>query len=269
MYNGQKTPYKSSYDFVPIGKRIRYENSGAEYSGYIDLEIILCSCVHIGSGYKDFSDNGKLLISETIKSEGKPVIPGSSFKGVIRSIASAVSNSCSPSSQKCRTDDRCIVCDMFGMMGRGSKVIFPDFKSDNAKTRIVELNKQFPAKKEEKSYYKFYATGENNYEMPDKIKVEVITSDSTFSGRIFFKKLSEEQLSLLMLSLGLNDNKEELINLKIGGYKNEGIGEVYTKAGSFKCDKINKTPSQLAGMYKSMKSVNKKALTELQNILMG
>lgn len=268
MYKGRSN-YKGSFDFVPFGERKTYKaNNEPIYAGYIDLNIVCNTDVHIGSGYKNFIGTGKELVYETIKTSGKPIIPGSSFKGAVRAIAAAVSNSCNPDNT-CGGYDRCIVCDMFGTMGFASKVIFPDFCSENAELNVVSLNSQFPPqKKEDMQRYKFYMTGENKYDGEKKVKAEVIERGSVFTGRIFFKRLTEEQLSLLMFSMGLNNKDDESsINLKIGGYKNEGIGEVYTEAAGFKAEKLNKSPAELAEQYVNKKSANKEAVNKINYIL--
>lgn len=265
MYYGQGSQYKKSYEFVPFGRSETYSaNGAATYAGHIDLNINCISNLHIGGGFCDFAGEGKELVNETIKLHGKPIIPGSSFKGAVRAVAAAASKSCNPNS-KCNSEERCIVCDIFGSMGRASKVIFPDFLSENAKTKIVELNSQFSPKKKNQHEYKFYKTGENIYEISKKVNVEVVVYDAVFSGRIYFKKLTEEQLSLLMFSVGLNDKK--LINLKIGGFKNEGLGEVYTEATDFMAEGLNKSPAELAEQYVNMRSANKPAIDKINDIL--
>lgn len=266
MYN-RRSNYKGSYTFVPFGRRETYTAGDAPiYAGYIDLEIVCNTDVHIGSGYNDFVGTGKELVSETIKLHGKPVIPGSSFKGAVRAIAAAASNSCDPN-RKCRSDKHCIVCDMFGTMGWASKVIFPDFCSENAALKVVSLNSQFSPQKNMQGY-KFYMTGENKYDGEKEVKVEVIERSSVFTGRIFFKRLTEEELSLLMFSMGLNNKDDDSsINLKIGGYKNEGIGEIYTEATGFKAAGLNKSPAELAEQYVNKKSANKEAINEINKIL--
>ncbi len=288
MYNGQDSQYRKSYDFVPFGKRETYIADGKEaYTGYIDLNIICISDLHIGSGYSDFVGTGKELVSETIKLHGKPIIPGATFKGAVRAIAAAASNSCNPNrkgkdskptvgnkdassnsydlNRKCSSNEHCIVCDMFGTMGLASNVIFPDFCSENAEIKIRTLNSQFPPQNKKDSHYKFYRTGENNYEGSKKVKAEVVAYDAEFSGRIFFKKLTEEELSLLMFSMGLNS--KALLNLKIGGFKNEGMGEVYTEVVGFKADGLNKDPAELAEQYVNMRSANKSAIDKINDIL--
>lgn len=266
MYN-RRSDYKESYEFVPFGEPETYKGGKPIYAGYIDIDIVCNTYVHIGSGYNDFVGTGKELVSETIKMHSKPIIPGSTFKGAVRAIAAAASNSCNPNS-KCRSGERCIVCDMFGTMGWASKVIFPDFCSENAALKVVSLNSQFNPQNKKYKHYKFYRTGKNDYKGNKKVKAEVIESGSVFTGRIFFKRLTEEELSLLMFSMGLNNKDDESsINLKIGGYKNEGIGEIYTEATGFKAAGLNKNPAELAEQYVNKKSANKEAINEINKIL--
>ena len=99
------------------------------------------------------------------------------------------------------------------------------------------------------------------------VQVEVVNSGTVFKGRIHFKKLTEEQLSLLMYSLGLNEKSNERINLKIGGFKNSGIGEVNIDVTRFDVRDLNKTPAALAGSYVNMATANKSGIAKINKIL--
>lgn len=105
--------------------------------------------------------------------------------------------------------------------------------------------------------------------MPSKVNVQVVKKGAVFTGKVFFKRLTEEQLSLLMFSLGLDDNEDNTIALKIGGFKNEGIGEVQVTCDKFECSgNMNETPAELAYDYYDMDSANKDGIDEICNILM-
>lgn len=248
------------------------------------IKISSLTDIYIGSGYKDFKGTSSYLVSETIKLNGKPVIPGSSFKGAVRAIARAASNSCRPNKPKpnkpnrpnnndksCETDNHCIVCDIFGMMGMSSKVIFPEFKAEpNFKITVKELNSQFDPKANEDGSkgYKFYKTGDNNYKMTSKIRVEVICKGSSFTGRIYFSNLTKEELALLSYSLALNSNDNQQINMKIGGFKNEGMGEVKISVTEFKVNKELKISlDKLAADYYYMSTANQKGIENIEGIL--
>lgn len=276
--------YRKSYDFVPFPDRIQYSSEKADekYTGYIELKIKCMTDVHIGSGYTDFVGNSNVLVHQTIKSDGQPVIPGSSLKGAVRNIARTVSASCSPKSDentKCKVStpkndiitDLCITCHMFGAMGWSSKVSFSDFKAIDADTKVESLNYQYGPHINtdmSKNGYKFYQTGENNYKMPSKTQAELICKGSSFSGKIFFKKLTEEELCLLTFSLGLNKNDGHGINIKIGGFRNEGIGEIKTEVIDFKVnDKSKRSACDFAGEYENQKTAVTNNIEIIEDIL--
>ncbi len=281
--------YKSSYDFVPFPLREKYSSEGGKkYTGFLELKIICIKNVHIGNGYKDFFDKSPVLAHQTIKTDGKPIIPGSSLKGAVRNIAAAISSSCSPESNKSKDNkckvsfnrnlkkydiDLCITCDMFGAMSWGSKVSFSDFKAIDAKTKVERMNHQYgPHINADMSRdgYKFYQTGDNKYDSSSKTEAEVICAGSSFSGKIFFKNLTEEELCLLTYSLGLNKKQGHGINIKIGGFRNEGIGEIKTEVIEFKVKNnanANRSAYDFAAAYEKQKTADKNNITIIEDIL--
>ena len=290
--NGRgNSPYKSSKEFVPFCQPRHYfpDENAERFSGYVDLKLTCCTDIYIGSGFSQMPENGKQLVYQTMTYDGKAVIPGSSFKGVVRNLASAVSNSCLPflpqkdkdvparypdgiSNISCKDGRYCIVCDIFGAMSKGSKVMFSDMYSENAIFYIKELNAQYgpkPVYTDKHGIakgYKFFMTGEHSYEMPSKIKARVVKKGAVFTGRVHFKKITEEELALLMFSLGLNDVEGQDIVLKIGGFKNEGMGEVKVSACDFVCsDMLNKSAGELTYQYYNMPTANQDAIEKIRN----
>lgn len=224
--------YISNYDFVDFVKYDHYADASGDINGYIDVNITTISNLYIGSGFHTM--DGGYLYSDSVKFQNKYVIPGSSFKGAVRNIAAATSNSCID--LKCRPYDQdgkvriCIACNMFGFMGQASKVIFPDFKAIKAQAETLDLNKQFSPNCKSENYkyengkskgFKFYRTYCKKYD-GQKISIKTIAKDSIFAGRIHFSKLTKEQLSLLLFSMGI----DESFDIKLGGFKNEGLGHV-------------------------------------------
>lgn len=284
--NNGGSSYVSSKEFVPFCQPDYYTPMGNAYNGYVDIKITCCTDIYIGSGFAYMPENSKQLVYQTMMYDEKPVIPGSSLKGVVRNIASAASNSCLPDIKdnngarypdwikniRCNVEENCIVCDIFGTMGKGSKVMFSDLHSDNAKLVVKELNEQYSPKiYTEKDGtakgYKFYKTGKNDYNM-SKIKAQVVAKGAVFTGRIHFKKLTEEELSLLMFSLGLDDSEGTEIHLKIGGFKNEGIGEVAVNIIEFNCSgEMKKAVGELAFQYYNMKTANQEAIDKIYDVL--
>lgn len=228
--------YVSNYDFINSVEHSHYDNTSGNISGYIDLKITTISNLYIGSGFH--SVNGRNLYSVPVTFQDEYIIPGSSFKGAVRNIAASISKSCIDF--KCRTDaDKesnvaCITCNMFGFAGQASKVIFPDFKAIKAKTETLDLNMQYGPNNKHKNYidkygkskgFKFYKTHCEKYNNNHGIQVKTVTRDSEFSGRIYFSRLTEEQLSLLLFSMGI----DESFDIKLGGFKNEGLGHVQVR----------------------------------------
>ena len=136
--------YAPNYDFVSFGQSQIYigDYSGKKpkknIKGHIDITIICLDNVYIGSGF--FSSRNKSICNEPIKFRNDCIIPGSSFKGALRNIASAVSEAClpkfkkkedkKPNNNECNDKQRCIVCDMFGTVNYASRLIIPDFKAE-------------------------------------------------------------------------------------------------------------------------------------------
>lgn len=265
MYNDKS---QCNYDFVPFNPPDFYKYAGkGDLSGYAELKLVTIENVYIGSGFS--RENNKSFILETIKDfDNKPIIPASSIKGTVRNVCSAISDGCLPNEKKqnlifepirCSAiiDDNkkiirrcCIVCDMFGMIGRvsiASKISFIDFKpTNNFSISNKFVNQQFSPNINNSKYkngnkfkgYKFYCT---NHEVNEsnqsnqKINIEVIKPKSEFVGKVFFKNLTEDELQLLLFACGISKD----INLKIGGFKNQGLGKV-----SCLCEKLVINQSQ-------------------------
>lgn len=262
-----QSEYSHIYFFVPCPVRKKYEpDNEKKYSGFINLRIKCITDLHIGSGYRDFK-NSSVLVQETVKFDGKPIIPGSTLKGTVRGLARAISSSCKSDREcsirydkftKTNVVNTCITCDMFGIMGKSSKVIFTDFMpEDNVQVTVQKLNMQFGpnVNKDEKEGFKFYETLPNPYNSSSKTEAELISAGASFTGKVFFRELTEEELSLLMYSLSLNKAECRGINLKTGGFKNEGKGEIKAETIDFKVNNgMKKTPEELAENYNTFKT---------------
>lgn len=127
---------KKPYDFVPLSATVQREAprphdhpSPKRGSGRITLELETLTPVHVFQGQYRPADGGRDLIACHARRGEVPVIPGSSLKGVVRSIAEAVSYSCAPqlpakalqaalpgtNNRRCSGEDGlCITCRIFG-----------------------------------------------------------------------------------------------------------------------------------------------------------
>lgn len=148
------------YEFVPLVEQCKTEKYSGHhimgkntYAGRLRLKIKTESPVHIGGKQQDYDENGNVIYNQ-MRRNGKMIIPGSSLKGAVRSIAEAVSYSCAvklphsilepkkllPSGNQIacymkKKNELCITCSMFGMMSKPlsykGKVNFGEFVLQN------------------------------------------------------------------------------------------------------------------------------------------
>ncbi len=149
--------YKNGYCYIPLPKpeqvvkervisHARFDNHRC--SGKIICLLTAQAPIHIGSGvfelgtdagYRDYQG----VVKGLIKDNGIPIIPGSSLKGAIRSVAEAISYSCflerrsdfKPCQVEKETDSACVACGIFGAMGYMGRIGFtqavPVFQTQN------------------------------------------------------------------------------------------------------------------------------------------
>lgn len=262
----QKAPL--NYDFVPFPETVNcsylkdISKRSGEYSGVISLKIKAVDHLYIGTGNVDF-DSRTGLSAKTMIEDGHAVIPGSSVKGAIRHVARAISDGCIEASEgirlslaskqrgKCYMPPKlepdlkiCIVCDMFGMMGLGSKISVSDFTAENCTTVQRKVPTQYspqpdkPCYKEDERHigYKFYYTECDSREMlPHYDTIYAVKAGTVFTGEIRFIGLDETELYLLLFSIGLGgiqyqdgDGNLQTVKFshKLGGYRADGYGTV-------------------------------------------
>lgn len=241
-----------SYDFVPFLKCEPYECSGKLYEGIIPITIKTLTPIHVSPGRYSVDEN-KQIFKPFIRVNDKIVIPGTSLKGVVRSIAEAISYSCyTPSanldkrklSDKSHKDKKkkCIICDMFGSMGYKSKVQFNDCYLTKGKTEIIGLPASHKPHPENSFYFnkegkykghKFYKHGILGIQPKGNMLYEFVQQNAEFKGEVRFKGLTEEQLQLLCFSFGLSGD----IHPKIGFGKNHFYGSISVESEEKWADK--------------------------------
>ena len=251
-----------------IQNKIPSDRAAENLNGKIDITITAIDDLYIGNGFVERDNNN--IYKDTLMSMNRFVIPGSSLKGAVRHIATIVSNGCLKNPEilykrekrnyyfdmdliRCSIYNRCIICDMFGMNGKKSKIMFGDFISQNAVCKIKTLNSQFSPKINDPNYhdngavygYKVYFNKCENYDSFQKDTVKIVKRGAVFNGSIFFENLTYKELCLLCYALGFS----ERINIKIGGYKNEGLGQVRIRGVLSGID--GKNVKELAEEYKN------------------
>ncbi|AEF18285.1 protein of unknown function DUF324 [Thermoanaerobacterium xylanolyticum LX-11] len=229
------------YNFVPILGAKKYVKSHELKSGKVRVSIEVVTPVHIFSGY--YNENGSTVYREFAKYNGKYIIPGSSLKGCARAIAESVSRSCISTKQDIRKigkdikdQNDCIICDMFGSLGKKSRLRFTDLVLvKNSGVDIINIPAFYGPKPENKNYYdadgkfkgvKFYNHGDVNIIEKGTIPCEFVMPGSIFEGDVFFDDLDDNELDLLCFSLGLSGD----IYLKLGYGKPAYYGSVKVKS---------------------------------------
>lgn len=224
------------YDFIPFLECKSYKEQNKTYSGKINLSIRTITPLHISTeqyfvgAYRKF-----------IRTGDKVIIPGTTLKGAVKSIAEMVSYSCyfTPKYEKnLRLSvnkyhspfERCIICSIFGTSGYRSKVRVSDFKMEKGNMDILSMPRLFRPKiddfyKDEDGNiigHKIYYHGVEDILGKGNMKTECVLKDAVFNGDIIYKDLDEEELSLLAFSLGITGD----IQHKIGYGKPAYYGSV-------------------------------------------
>jgi hypothetical protein len=257
-------PAPKPYGFVPLPDHVdRTEPAGHHMfrpgllHGFIEGELIAQTPIHVGSGgielgatqrplYKAF-----LLTAAIPDQPARPVIPGSSLKGVVRSVVEAITRSClrvqtrerelrgmfprdfAPCDAKDRTARLCPACRLFGAMGYQGQIRFADGLLRNGKTTILDTPALFPPRTGASVYRdhrgnvrgrKFYFHGQP---ASGKVPLQVCVPGSVFRLRVDFSNLSEAELGLLLIGLGQGDSP---MDLKLGGAKPVCCGSMEVQA---------------------------------------
>lgn len=198
--------------------------------------------------------NDRLVHGPTLQN-GHPVLPGSSLKGVVRSIYEAVSHSCidKPSGTKgdplkhlpvekrvaCSNHEEglCPACQVFGCIGKNiakSLVSFSDFflqgaPSDWLQIQLIpplyrpRLDKalHFYLDDEDMFQRKFYFHGAP--EVKRGSPMLVLKQGAILEGEIHYQQLTDEELGRLAFSFGFGD---PAFALKVGYAKPAYLGSI-------------------------------------------
>lgn len=209
-------------------------------TGRLELTIEALTPVHVASGViKLTEDPHRLLARDIVRVGGQPVLPGSSVKGCIRSIAEAISHSCvrlrrddlrddlAPCTRK---NELCIACQIFGSFGYLAPLRFGDFKQTSGDVALVGVPLFHQPGKESRIYRDGrWARGRKFYmhsaqQARGDSAMYVCTEGSQFEGAIEFVNMDDRQLGLLLVALGLD--AAHPFKPKLGGAKPACYGTI-------------------------------------------
>lgn len=249
----------------PAGQQKYHEN---RYHGTLDLTLTVQTSLHVSTGAialgTDVGQNSIALIKTMVReNEEKLIIPGSSFKGVVRSVYEAITRSC-----LCKVDRNykqkiprgyqeceinlpkkrtavCPACRIFGALNWQGLVNFSDAKCQASGFRagfMPSLYRPRPEERQEyfkngivtgrKFYYHFSKAVDRGQQQGIPVQ-QASGKEYVFSAKLHLKNLSKAELGTLFIVLG-QDAKNQ-IALKVGGGKPIGMGTMTVTVDRFHC----------------------------------
>ena len=232
------------YDFVeiePLSPQDRQSPKGHEQyhadtvSGCVEATLIVATPLHVSSGRMRMrKGEGPPLVKELTRVNGRPCVPASTLKGLIRSVVEAITRSCirithARSNQlprgagECRDKTNlCLACRMFGALGFKGHVRFSDAVIREGNVAIARMPALYAPRKRTHAYYagnkvkgrKFYKHGRPVTQADTP--VEVLAPRSQLGMEIRFENLIPDEIGILLTALGLG---EVPLMLKLGGGK--------------------------------------------------
>lgn len=225
--------YYALLDVIPCRDRPipdhAYHNVLGEINGKMALKIHCLSKVYVGIGGYEIDDQGTLYQPFARRGD-QLLIPGSCTKGVVRTYAEALSPSCEGG--RCR---RCICCSLFGALGFQGRVSFCDTRPLDPQgiTEIFPLSVRWQSRLRKPEGRRFYFHNKPSSSCPrnprtgqplPEERVEVVREGTEFHLEMLFTNLSQEEIGLLLLAMGVAPDHH--FDLKLGGGKNRRLGSV-------------------------------------------
>lgn len=224
----------------------------SNWSGRLELEIeVVSDYLYVGSGeFKLFTLQGREQACYAFaRRNGRLIIPGTSIKGAVRSVAEALSNSCVlqiakgervPRSHDPCKDERllCPACRLFGSTGYRGRVHFSDAVplEGGAPTRIKIADLWPPRQTKGRKFYqtkpfqRLDMKPEKNHRF-----LEVVPKGFRFRTNLYFENTTSAEMGLLMRAIGLDQDPQDpnkvvfAFPIKLGGAKPRCLGAVRLK----------------------------------------
>lgn len=176
------------------------------------------------------------VVKGLVTNQGCPILPGSSLKGVVRSVYESVSYSCikqpnikhidskkylpQANQNPCSGRSVCTTCQVFGYVGDKTNVAkslvnFNDFKLEGEPEEWVSVEKipdLYEPLREAKALVKYLDNDEffqrkfYSHGIPQTHKgkqYQIIKAGATFTGGIYFQNLNDVELGRLAFSFGV------------------------------------------------------------------
>lgn len=218
--------------------------------GYLEMELTTITSLFVGSG--EVGVEGGQMYLRFAQREGHYILPGSSIKGAVRSLAEMLSPSCMAVVDdrdyqgQCKADDSlmlCPACGLFGALSYLGRLTFEDAVISNPQSAYITIfqrtEPRFAAPESEvereKSFEfrKFYMGLAQRARIQDHERLEVLKPGLFCPLLIRLSNVQDWEMGLLILSLGAAPGME--FNWKLGGAKNRGFGLVSLRLRDGQC----------------------------------
>lgn len=248
-------PEPTPSNYVPLG-RVRRQNGApreqvtleaflpGRWSGSLSLTYSPIDPVRVGSGvlFPRPVRGQTELVQDLTLVRGRPVLPGSSVKGAIRSLVEAIGGGCDLQGT---CQPLCVACSLFGTVQKDSKswkgrVGFDDaLPVKDVQLGLDRLPRAFPPKA---------TVGRRAYgPAPEGIQGEnpyfVIVPGSTLRGRLLIHNLDDAELGLVLTACGLDGSFAP----RLGGGKYHGLGRTRIEVTSARLRRGPGRPQVLCG----------------------
>lgn len=190
-------------------------------TGTIDLAVETLRPVHVGSGsFGIFRDQ---LVKEVARQGGRPVIPGSSIKGVCRQTYEVLTSSAAPfdeSYNKRRQQPLSAAAALFGALGYQGRVSFDDaLLPEDVEPVIILLSGAYPPR--QKKGRRFYGRMPAGADQRQTVPALALPEGLALTATLRFRNLNREEVGGVLLSLGVDH-----FTPRLGGGKYDDYGWV-------------------------------------------
>ncbi|KPA14377.1 CRISPR-associated ramp protein [Candidatus Magnetomorum sp. HK-1] len=220
------------------------------HSGHLTCSLTNLTPLFIGGNRDDLSDKNRTFLTRTVDQTKKYVIPGTSLKGVLRSLAEIIGKGCMITQSTCKKINMlCIACRMFGMMEKGTNARVHKGKVSISDAILQEEPSCIPfqvymdsCKDRHEPFYRTQETGRYDqksrklyFHQPKRKEsvsslskeeqqrswiINALKINHHFEFSVQFSNLTEKELSLLVYILALENNVSAVIetgNIKLKG----------------------------------------------------
>jgi len=211
------------------------------YTGRLELVLQTGQAgVSPGTGKLGLDPSGQVLVQAAARCGAQPVLAGSGIKGAARTRYEMITDSCvlfsgpGGGGSKCKRDDHCAACSLFGCMGWSGRVDFSDGLADGrdaVRVAVGHVAIPYPprhAHGEFRVYDGRPSAPQDRHGPVEKATREVY--HGRFRTVLRFRNGAAAEMGRLLLAMGFDAELGSAFPLMLGGGKYDGLGAVRLSA---------------------------------------